>query len=345
MPDLLENTECNFCGGSSTRLLLCGTDRYYVSVPPDVWCGVVKCELCGLIYLNPRVKEEHIGIFYPSDEYYTRNQTSQARQLRRLKDDLHYLASHKYLGYPAENIRRTGIGQKRQRFLVPLIFWLFRGKFRRILPFQPGGRMLDFGFGSGGYLLRMKDLGWESWGVEIDSQSVKSMNEIGVRAFHNLWDLEIPNDYFDHVIAYHSIEHVFDPKAVLKRLQDIIKPGGKIHMGVPNFNSFAGRAFRGYWDNLGVPIHPYVFTTASATKYLKDAGFRNISVRYASYPEGLLGSLQFWLNSWVWRLSGKKCTWLFLRRSILGQVLLYPIVKVLDLFRMGDCIELIGEKK
>ena len=64
MSDLLKDTECNFCYGFNATLLLCGTDRYYT---PDVLCGVIRCESCGLMYFSSRVKEDHIGIFYQAD--------------------------------------------------------------------------------------------------------------------------------------------------------------------------------------------------------------------------------------------------------------------------------------
>lgn len=335
---LRETVTCNFCQKDQSGFLFRATDRQYQSVPTDVWCDVVKCKKCGLIYLNPRVKEEYIGEFYPESEYYTQIQIAENGRMKRFKNELFCTIAQLYFGYPSS--RMTW----KSKLCGTAVFRVFPFRYRRLLPYIPQGKLLDFGFGNGDYLCRMQDLGWECWGIERDMKSIEHMKKWKISAYSDLWNPEIQPNYFDWVTAYHSIEHVYDPAAVLKRIYEILKPGGRVFIGVPNFDSFAGRFFGPFWDNLGVPIHPYIFTSNSITYILNKIGFKNIKVMHRSIPEGLLGSFQYCLNDLIWRMTNTKCTWKFIRNFKLNRICLLPIIKILDLLRVGDYVEVTAVK-
>lgn len=345
--EVLKSVNCNFCGEISNEFLFKGTDRRHRYVPSDVWCDVVRCSNCGLIYLSPRVREEFISDFYPAEEYYTKTHSEDVGRLSVLKDDLFCAIAFKYFGYPESNISfKTNVNRLTLSICVPLVFRLFTSRFRQcILSYVSGGSLLEFGFGAGDFLIKSKNLGWECWGVERDDEAIARMRRLGINTYSNLWAPEIPTNYFDWVKTYHSLEHVYDPKSFLHRFYEIIKPGGKIFVGVPNFDSFVGRVFGTYWDNLGVPIHTYIFTTATAIMYLKEAGFTDITVRHSSIPQGLLGSMQYLVNDLISRFTGKKYNGMFLRDTRLCQILATPISKLLDFLKLGDAIELVASKR
>src|SRR5258706_13518917 len=46
--------------------------------------------------------------------------------------------------------------------------------------------------------------------------------------------LPFDNAAFDFVAAFHSLEHVDDPRAVLAEVRRVLAPGGWFYMGVPN---------------------------------------------------------------------------------------------------------------
>jgi ubiquinone/menaquinone biosynthesis C-methylase UbiE len=46
--------------------------------------------------------------------------------------------------------------------------------------------------------------------------------------------LPFTDDSFDFVAAFHSLEHVDDPRAVLGEVRRVLAPGGWFYMGVPN---------------------------------------------------------------------------------------------------------------
>lgn len=343
----LETVSCNLCGEKQDfKVLFTAADRQYSNVPPDVNCSVVQCNNCSLIFLNPRVKEEHIGKFYPSSEYYTQEISSgNPGMKKKLKDDMFRMVAKRYFGYPDKKINlESGINPVLLKLMSIIAYRLFSFKYRQIFPYSDGGRHLDFGFGAGSYLERMHDLGWECWGVERDTQGVERMKGKGIRAFTSLWDPTIPKDYFDLLTTYHSMEHLYDPKAVLQRMHEIIKPGGRIYIGVPNFDSFIGRVFRSYWYDLGIPIHPYIYTPSAVGKYMQEAGFSRFDIYYRSLTQGILGSSQLVINTGLGMITGKKEVSMCLRDSMILQLLFLPITKLLDMVSQGDRIEIIGSK-
>ena len=343
--NLLEKTSCNFCQEAKVKLLFRATDRQYDSVPSDVWCHVVRCKKCGLIYLNPRIKEKYIEKFYPKTEYYTQTSVNED-YLKKLKNDLFQMVASLYFKYPDNKINfESRVNHILLRLSAIIVFKIFPFTYRRLLPYVSNGKILDFGFGDGSYLCRMKNLSWESWGVEIDKKIIEKMKKKSIFAFSDLWNPKIPENYFDWVTTYHSFEHLYDPKSVIKRISEILKRGGKIYIGVPNFNSLARKIFKSYWYNLSVPIHLHFFTKDSITNFLINDGFADIKIYYRSSTQGILGSIQHIINALIGRLTKKKHTKMFLRDNLLLRLLFTPIIKIIDYLHMGDRIEIEATKK
>lgn len=181
-------------------------------------------------------------------------------------------------------------------------------------------------------------------GTELDSNIVARHNSLDVKAFQEISDENIPEDYFDWVTAYHVLEHVYEPVQTLENLHKMLKSGGRIYIGVPNIDGLIPRLFRGYWYNLGVPVHPQQFSAESLTKCLENAGFQDIQVRYRSLTQGVFGSVQFMLNDIVWRATGKKRVNMFLRDNRLFQLIALPFTKIMDTVKLGDAIEVTARK-
>jgi len=341
---VLEGTGCSVCGNTEQVRLFRGTDRVYRWVPEGVWCEVVRCCRCKLIYLSPRVEEGSIGLFYPESEYYAfRDPTGAPGRLARLKRDVFFAVARRYFGYSADG-GRSCASAATVRAAAAVVCRLLRSRFHVIPPHVAGGRLLEFGFGAGDFLCRMQELGWECWGVELNAGTRARVSARGVKVFEAIDDPAIPEGYFDHVTSYHALEHVYDPKGVLRRMHDVLKPGGRIFCGVPNFDSLLGRVFGTFWDNLGVPIHPYVFTTTSLKMLLEACGFADVRIRYHSRAIAVTGSIQWAWNGVIWRLTRRKYVSTSLRDSRVLQAVVTPGVKVVDWLHLGDGIEATARK-
>jgi hypothetical protein len=58
----MESIKCNLCGADGGPVLFRKKDKFKIS---DEAFNVVKCNRCGLLYLNPRPGREEIARFYP----------------------------------------------------------------------------------------------------------------------------------------------------------------------------------------------------------------------------------------------------------------------------------------
>ena len=52
--------------------------------------------------------------------------------------------------------------------------------------------------------------------------------------------LPFPADAFDFAAAFHSLEHVQDPRLALSEIHRVLRPGGFFYMGVPNRRRLVG---------------------------------------------------------------------------------------------------------
>jgi 2-polyprenyl-3-methyl-5-hydroxy-6-metoxy-1,4-benzoquinol methylase len=179
-----------------------------------------------------------------------------------------YLA-HRY-GYPA------GI---RSRLFGPLA-WL-RPDLKANLDFatlyldhHPGGRLLEVGCGSGAALKEMEARGWSVEGVDFDPQAVKAARarNLSVR-LGTLEQQAYPDDSFDAIAMVHVIEHVPDPRGLLRECRRILRPGGDLVAITPNAGSLGHRLFGPDWRGLEPPRHLHIFTRRSLEHIAKDAGF------------------------------------------------------------------------
>jgi len=144
----------------------------------------------------------------------------------------------------------------------------------------PPGKVLDVGCGLG-FLLAGIDPRWEKHGVEISEYAAEQAQNYGTVLCGVLAGAKHPNDYFDVVLWHHVIEHLENPVEELLEIKRILKPGGKLILGTPNFGcelaKRAGDNFRLLHDK----THVSLFTAESVQAMLRDAFFE---IEKVSYP-------------------------------------------------------------
>ncbi len=168
--------------------------------------GIDRCPECGLHWLNPHLRPEHIGLAYR--EYYTHAEPAGARGLARVRRWVHGLVEQEALG-------ERGTQSAFERLLahllrrVPLVAETAEPLIHE-LRHQSPGRMLDIGCGDGGLLGKMKAYGWDVCGVEPDRVATERACERWDVAVHsgNLEDVDLPAHSHDIVVCRYVIEHV-----------------------------------------------------------------------------------------------------------------------------------------
>lgn len=245
---------------------------------PAITFRIVHCDACGFHYLNPRPKLEILGRYY-TDGYAPYSMGGDDKPASSARA----LVLREAYGAPAHRPRAAA--RVVARALITL-----RGArhFGFGIPWHGQGRLLDFGCGAGKFLKRMHAVGWHVTGVDFSDVAVSSVRQSGLKALQgSLPHPELSSASFDVVTMRHALEHVPDPVSVLRAAKDLLTPGGKLVIQVPNFASWEVAYFGDAAELLDLPRHLNHFTPQTLAEILRRAGFVDVDVQVASYASRL----------------------------------------------------------
>lgn len=136
----------------------------------------------------------------------------------------------------------------------------------------PAGRILDVGCGLG-YLLSGVGDAWEKHGIELSRFAAEYASRHGRIHVGDLRSAAYPTDHFDVVTLYHVIEHMYDPVSELEEIFRVLRPGGTLIVGTPDFDSAMARRFGDKYRMLNDVTHVSLFSRESLDRCLWDHGF------------------------------------------------------------------------
>lgn len=155
-----------------------------------------------------------------------------------------------------------------------------------LLKHKTAGALLDLGCSSGSFLGCMKGPSWKLYGVEFSPVPAKRAAEkTGAQIYvGNVPDAPFPNESFDAITCFQVLEHMYNPREVLARVLQWLKPGGIFFVLVPNIDSGAARIFGSYWYGLEMPRHLFHFSPRSLGLLAKSVGLREVSIETERMP-------------------------------------------------------------
>jgi 2-polyprenyl-3-methyl-5-hydroxy-6-metoxy-1,4-benzoquinol methylase len=225
---------------------------------------VARCEACSMGVTLPSVTSEQLASFYVTN-YGT-----------------HDALPSGALGLVSKAVER--IQSWRAMRTEPL---------SRIAGLTPG-RLLDVGCGRGDLGSWFVRRGWSVSGIEPSAQACAVARGRGVQAYTGaLADVEIESAAYDVVVFRHSLEHVADPIADLRRAREALRDGGIVVVSVPNFACWQSRRFGGRWFSLDLPRHRFHFNASALRAMLAHAGYLQVETTTSSSSMGLPGSMQY----------------------------------------------------
>jgi methionine biosynthesis protein MetW len=147
------------------------------------------------------------------------------------------------------------------------------------------GCVLDVGCGDGSTLLYLKERGVQrTVGIELQHEQAERARHKGL----DIYELNVEKDVFpfeseefDFIILGDVLEHLFDPWQTIKHLCDLLRPGGKVLLSVPNvkyYHVMYDLLCKDKWEYADAGIlditHIRFFTLSGATSLVESAGLR-----------------------------------------------------------------------
>jgi SAM-dependent methyltransferase len=295
-----ETATCIACG-STARSLLAGVIDFQRTpnplLPPTF--DIWRCAVCGLGELAQKLDAKQLEYLYPPD----------------------------YYAYAAP--ARTPLRR--------LSAWLERLRYKRYRHVPAFTSLLEIGCGSGEFLARIKDRG-RVVGLERSAAARDVARRRGVDV--RIGEVDDPGLFedgeFDCVYLNHTLEHFTNPERVMRAVARLLRPGGTLYVGVPNFAGIAARVTHRSWYALVVPEHVTHWTPDAMRAFLRRVGFEVTSVGFHSDP------ISFPLSTF-YALGGR-------RSAVQGahpakivilslSYMLLPATRLLDRFGAGDLME------
>lgn len=137
--------------------------------------------------------------------------------------------------------------------------------------------ILDIGAGLGWFLdaVKVEKRGY----IEISPYCLKRLYEKGIFAYSSLEELK-HNHVWDVVVMHHVIEHLSDPIQAICHVHRLLKRGGYLILGTPDFASPCAKRFGDKYRMLHDPTHRSLFTLESMHRFLRDHGFTILDVKF-----------------------------------------------------------------
>lgn len=167
---------------------------------------------------------------------------------------------------------------------------------RRLASRLPDGAkprsVLDVGCGRGYLLRQFRRMGWLASGIDIKGSPIPVADpDLDCRE-GDACLLPWPAGHFDLVVINHVLEHVADPWTACAEAARVLRPGGILYVGVPNYGSFQRRLFGSLWFPLELPRHLYHFSPRSLSALTEKAGFTVLRQTTRSYRQSMFGFIQ-----------------------------------------------------
>ncbi len=251
---------CDGCGGVRHASVIEGRDYRFGGRETY---RVVECQRCGLAFVSPPPTQEALNQLYSAEYVPYEGQSNHefSRMWRRIKSRL-----------------------------VPAYARLL-GNYIHDIPLA--GDVLDIGCGNGLILAIALARGLRAVGVEPNPPTAQACLRQGFEVYvGTLETARLPEAAFDTVVLSQVLEHVRSPTATLREVFRVTKPGGRVYVYVPNYDSWLRWLFGRYWHGWHLPFHLYQFNFSTLSAIAQMAGFRVSRVGYITPTHFLIVSLK-----------------------------------------------------
>jgi SAM-dependent methyltransferase len=145
---------------------------------------------------------------------------------------------------------------------------------------KTSGSLLDMGCSSGAFLQSLKGYGWDLYGIEMSVDAAQKARErSGANIFvGDILEAQFPPGSFDVITCFDVFEHVYEPRKVMNKVGEWLKPGGIFYILVPNIESAERKIFGTYWHGLEMPRHLFHYSPGSLKSLADTAGLSEVHI-------------------------------------------------------------------
>ncbi len=174
--------------------------------------------------------------------------------------------------------------------------------------------LLDFGAGTGDFLLAAQNKGWAVEGVEPNFDARMRSREKRMELCRNMDSLA--KKQFQIITLWHVLEHLTDLENQILQLVLRLKDDGTMIIAVPNFKSYDAKHYKDFWAAYDVPRHLWHFSRTSIEKLFAKHGLKVVRTKpmvfdafYVSllsekYKKGKLNFIKAFLFGLLSNISG-----------------------------------------
>jgi 2-polyprenyl-3-methyl-5-hydroxy-6-metoxy-1,4-benzoquinol methylase len=297
--------------------LLCGRERRPVLTglydhrfgAPGAY-DIVRCQVCGLEQTWPRPAEAELKELY-----------------------------ERYYNYGGEE--GTAYTAMRERFMASGLYrlWL-RADGDVAFHLRPGaGRLLDVGCNEGRGLACYAANGFAAEGLELNERAAAVARARGFTVHISPLAQFDPRKPYEVVVLANVLEHAWDPRAMLKDVRRVLKPGGQVWISCPNAASFWRILFKQHWINWHVPFHLWHFSPRTLEEVLARANLRLVEMSTCTPSLWLAQSLLVKLASQAGRANRvMRAAPVVTSLTLAARGFLHPWLGRLDRQMQGDCL-------
>ncbi len=254
--EMQEQIACPLCDSTSASQNLLARDLVFAR--PGRY-PLLRCDGCGLLYVNPRPTVEALGAHYPDDYFGYAIHEKESPLMRSV------------LGAFAR-----GISLRRLDYLE-----------RVTGPVAPDASVLDVGCGVNHLLYNLKQArGCEGLGLDFKPEIVEHVKRTLAMPIlcGTLQTAGLQSGSFDIVFMMEYLEHEPDPMAVLGEARRVTRDGGYLALELPHISGLPARLFGSLWWNLDIPRHLVFFTPETLGQALERSGFELLRIKTFTFP-------------------------------------------------------------
>jgi len=268
---------CLICGSDRAVPLFRASDRLYHTTEKEF--GVVRCDSCGLVRMEPRPSSQELPGYYPDSYWFTPDENASSR----MEEAYRRLVLRDHVRFVERVLRRSG----------------------------GNGVLLDVGCGGGLFLGMLRERAYQVMGMDNSREAARiAWQRQGTPAVcGTLENAPLRAGSFRCITMFHVLEHLPDPRRYLETVRSLLDEDGRLVVQVPNAACWQFRLLGAAWNGIDVPRHLVDFRDSDLERLLSECGFAVVRRKYFSLrdnPAGLASSIAPALDPMARRVRGTK---------------------------------------